>query len=55
MAKVIDKAEYRVGSVHSPSVCISDIIRGKLMYLKIGKFYHHSKISEYVQALTKVN
>ena len=54
MAKVIDKAEYRVGSVHSPSVYISDIIGGKLVYFKIVKCYYHSKIIEYVQSMAKI-
>ena len=54
MQKEISKAEYLAGRQHSPCEYFSEIMGGKLMYFKIEKFYYHSKISEYVQSMTKI-
>ena len=54
MQKDITKHEYLVGKQHSPDKYFTQKIGGKLTFLKIEKFYHHSKISEYVQSMAKI-
>ena len=54
MAKVINKVEYLAGRDHSPDKYYSEMRLGGLKFYKIEQFYYHSKISEYVQSMTKI-
>ena len=55
MQKEISKAEYLTGRELSPDEYFTQIIGGKLTFVKIEKFYYHSKISKYVQSMAKIN
>ena len=54
MQKEISKAIYLAGKVHSPNEYFTQIIGGKLIILKIEKFYYHSNISEYAQSMARI-
>ena len=55
MAKVISKDKYQADKGHSPDRYFSEIIGGKLMYMKIVKFIIIQKLANMFNQWQKFN